>query len=62
MNQKQREKLFDICRRSKLGHHVSKAEHAFAGRMWRKFEKEYCEISKQADKKAVAEYLGPFRG
>lgn len=61
MTPKQKEKLFDICKRSKRGFPVSSAEHRWASRMWEKYEAEYCEVSKRAESQAVSDYLGPFR-
>jgi len=60
MNESQKQKLFDICKRSKRGFHVSEAEHEWARKMFEKYETEYCEIQKKAEKQAVAEFLGPF--
>lgn len=60
MNDTQKTKLFDICKRSKRDFPVSDAEHRWARRMFDKYEQEYCEIQKAADKQAVSEYLGPF--
>lgn len=60
MNEKQKNKLFDICKRSKRGHPVSDAEHEWARKMFRKYPSEYEEIANAGARQAVKEYLGPF--
>lgn len=56
MNETQREKLFDICKRSKRGFYVSKAEHEWIYRMFKKHRDEYREVQQTASKEAVQEY------
>lgn len=56
MNETQRRKLFDICKRSKRGSRVRDAEHEWARKMWEKHRDEYCEIQQAASKEAVREY------
>lgn len=60
MNETQKAKLFDLCRRSKRGLPVSNAEHRWAQKMFNKYPVDYGEIANAGAKQAIREYLGPF--
>lgn len=60
MNQTQRDKLFDICRRSKKALYVNDAERKFSTRMYDKYPDEYAEVQKAGAAQGVKEFLGPF--
>lgn len=60
MNESEREKLFDICRRSKRGLVVSDDERDWSLSMFKRDQEQYSIIHKKACKQAVEEYTGPL--
>ena len=58
MNEKDRQRLKDICRRSKLGQFVSVQDMRWSSKMFQKYPDEYEEVYDAGSTQAIREYLG----